>query len=72
MPGMGFSLDTWSSKIFSVLFRGKVPDNPRDAIPPLKKEANKRWGKWAGYAFVNVLNDSPKISKRIGIDLTKF
>jgi len=72
MPGMSFPLDVWSSKIFSVLFHGKVPDNPRDVIPSLKKEADRRWGKWAGYAFVYILNDLPKISKRVGVDLTKF
>jgi 3-methyladenine DNA glycosylase/8-oxoguanine DNA glycosylase len=72
VPGMGFPLDVWSSKIFSVLFHGKVPDDSRSAITALKEEAVKRWGKWAGYAFVYVLNDLPKISKRIGVDLTKF
>jgi DNA-3-methyladenine glycosylase II len=72
MPGMGFPLDVWSAKIFGVLFRGKVPDDPRQAIPELKKEAEERWGKWRGYAFVYVLNCLPRLSKKVGVDLTAF
>jgi len=72
MPGMGFPLDVWSAKIFGVLFQGKVPDNPREAIPDMKKTAEERWGKWMGYAFVYVLNDLPRLSKRVGVDLTRF
>jgi 3-methyladenine DNA glycosylase/8-oxoguanine DNA glycosylase len=72
MPKTGFPLDVWSAKIFNVLLYGKVPEKPRDAIPALKVAAQKRWGSWMGYVFVYVLNDLPKISKRIGVDLTKF
>ena len=72
MPKTGFPLDVWSAKIFHVLFYGKIPDKPREAIPALKEAAQKRWGNWMGYAFVYVLNDLPKLSKRLGIDLTKF
>jgi 3-methyladenine DNA glycosylase/8-oxoguanine DNA glycosylase len=72
MPKTGFPLDVWSAKIFSMLFYGKIPDKPRDAIPVLKLAAEQRWGNWMGYAFVYVLNDLPKLSKRIGFDLTKF
>ena len=72
MPRTGFPLDVWSAKIFHVLFYGKVPENPRDAIPALKSAAEQRWGNWMGYAFVYVLNDLPKLSARIGVDLTKF
>ena len=72
MPRMGFPLDVWSAKIFNVLFYGKIPQKPRDVIPALKVAAEKRWGNWRGYAFVCVLNDLPKISKRLGFDLTKF
>lgn len=72
MPGMGFPLDVWSAKIFSILFLGKEPESPRDTIPELKRIAQKRWGKWRGHAFVYVLNDLPKISKRIGADLSRF
>jgi len=72
MPGMGFPLDVWSAKIFSILFLGKEPESPRDAIPKLKEAAEKRWGKWRGHAFIYVLNDLPKISERLGVDLTRF
>ena len=72
MPGMGFPLDVWSAKIFGVLLRGKASNKLRDAIPELKEIAQKRWGKWVGYAFVCVLNDLENISNRIGKDLTVF
>jgi DNA-3-methyladenine glycosylase II len=72
MPGMGFPLDVWSAKIFSILFLGKEPESPREAILELKRMGEKRWGKWQGHAFVYVLNDLPRISKRLGIDLTQF
>jgi 3-methyladenine DNA glycosylase/8-oxoguanine DNA glycosylase len=72
VPGMGFPLDVWSAKIFHVLFYGKEPENARKLISALKQAAEERWGKWRGYAFVYVLNDLPRISARIGVDLTKF
>jgi len=72
MPGMGFPIDVWSAKIFSVLFFGNVPQNPREAIDRLKGEAVKRWGKWVGQAFVYVLNDLPRLSERLDKDLTRF
>jgi len=72
MPRMEFPLDTWSAKIFNVLFFGIEPQKPRDAVPALKKVAEERWGNWRGYAFVYVLNDLTKLSERIGFDLTKF
>jgi len=72
MPKMGFPLDVWSAKIFHVLFFGKEPSKPREAIPALKKVAEERWGSWKGYAFVYVLNDLLRLSKRIGVDLTQF
>ena len=71
-PRMGFPLDIWSAKIFHVLFFGNEPESPREAIQELKKIAEERWGKWRGHAFVYVLNDLPEISKRIGVDLTRF
>jgi hypothetical protein len=36
------------------------------------KNAFQRWGKWAGYAFVYILNDLSRVSKRAGFDLTQF
>jgi DNA-3-methyladenine glycosylase II len=72
VPGMGFPLDVWSAKIFHILFFGREPENPREAIQVLKKTAEERWGKWRGYAFVYVLNDLPTISEKVGFDLTQF
>jgi len=72
MPKMGLPLDVWSAKIFSALFFGTKPENPRDAIIDLKRVAEERWGEWKGYAFVYVLNDLPNLSKKVGVDLTKF
>ncbi len=72
MPQMGFPLDSWSAKIFYVLFFGKEPDDSREAITNLTAIAQERWGSWRGYAFVYVLNDLAKLSKRVGFDLTKF
>jgi DNA-3-methyladenine glycosylase II len=72
MPRMGFPLDVWSAKIFHVLFFGKEPQKPREAIPALKKVAEERWGDWRGYAFVYILNDLTNLSKRVGVDLTQF
>jgi 3-methyladenine DNA glycosylase/8-oxoguanine DNA glycosylase len=72
MPSMGFPLDVWSAKIFHILFYGTEPENARKSIMALKQTAEERWDKWKGYAFVYVLNDLPRISARIGVDLTKF
>ncbi len=72
MPRMGFPLDVWSAKIFNVLFYSEIPQNPREAIPALKEIAQQRWGNWSGYAFVYILNDLPRLSKRVGFDLTSF
>jgi len=72
MSQMGFPLDSWSAKIFNVLFFGKIPQNPREVIPELKKLAEQRWGDWSGYAFVYILNDLANLSKKVGEDLTKF
>ena len=63
MPKTGFPLDVWSAKIFHVLFYGKIPEKPRDAIPALKVAAEQRWGNWRGYVFVYVLNDLPRYLK---------
>jgi hypothetical protein len=72
MPEAGFPLDSWSAKIFYLLFFGKNPESSREVIPELKKIAEERWGKWRGHAFVYVLNDLRQISKRLGVDLTRF
>jgi 3-methyladenine DNA glycosylase/8-oxoguanine DNA glycosylase len=72
MPRMGFPLDVWSAKIFHILFYGKNPQKPREAIPALRKVAEERWGDWKGYAFTYILNDLTMLSERIGFDLTQL
>jgi 3-methyladenine DNA glycosylase/8-oxoguanine DNA glycosylase len=72
MPRMGFPLDVWSAKIFSALLCDEKPQDPREAIPALKKLAEERWGNWRDYAFVYVLNDLPQLSKRLSVDFMKF
>jgi DNA-3-methyladenine glycosylase II len=72
VPGMGFPLDVWSAKIFHILFFGREPENPRETIQILKTTAEKRWGRWRGYAFVYILNDLPRISEKAGFDLTSL
>ena len=72
MPRMGFPLDVWSAKIFHILFYGKNPQSPREAIPALRKVAEERWGDWKGHAFVYILNDLTMLSERIGFDLTQL
>jgi DNA-3-methyladenine glycosylase II len=70
-PHFGFALDVWSAKIFSLLMFGKKPESPRDAIPKLKKAAEKRWGKWRGYVFLYVLHDLSNLSRRYNLGLTE-
>ena len=64
-PHPGFALDVWSAQIFSKLLLGRRTESPRDAIPDLKKIAEKRWGNWRGYVFTYVLNDLDKLSERL-------
>jgi len=70
-PHFGFALDVWSAKIFSLLMFGKVPENPREAIPRIKRIAEERWGKWRGYVFIYVLHDLKNLSRRYGLNLTE-
>jgi 3-methyladenine DNA glycosylase/8-oxoguanine DNA glycosylase len=71
-PHSGFPIDVWSVKIFSLLLFGKQPENPRKAIPEIKKLADERWGAWKGYVFVYVLNDLENLSKSYGFDLMEI
>ena len=45
MPKMGFPLDVWSAKIFHVLFFGKEPQKPREAIPSPQKSCRGTMGR---------------------------
>ena len=50
-------LDVWSVVIFSELFLGRTPENPRAEIDRVTAQLTERWGKWRWYAFVYVLQD---------------
>ncbi len=69
---VGFALDIWSAKIFSLLLHRVKPESPRDEIPGLKKAAEERWGKWRGYVFTYVLNDLNNLSRKLGLNLTEL
>jgi DNA-3-methyladenine glycosylase II len=71
-PHPEFPADSWSSRIFHVLFFGKNTKVPKDVIEKVQKEAEKRWGTWKGLAFIYVLNDLRGLSKRSGVDFTTF
>jgi DNA-3-methyladenine glycosylase II len=68
-PHGGFSIDVWSADIFGKLFFGKDAATGRNAIDKIKEEGIKRWGKWARLAFVYVVHDIPRLSKRAGMQL---
>jgi N-glycosylase/DNA lyase len=68
-PHGGFSIDVWSADIFGKLFFGKNAETGRNAIDRIKAEGIRRWGKWARTAFVYVVHDIPRLSKRVGIEL---
>jgi hypothetical protein len=59
----------WSADIFGKLFFGKDAEINRNAIDRIKAEGMRRWGKWARTAFVYVVHDIPKLSKRVGMEL---
>ena len=74
IPGVGpysagiilgtFPIDVWSVVIFSELFLGKTPKDPRAEIPGVVAELTKQWGKWRWYAFVYVVQDLPYLSEK--------
>jgi len=57
-------LDVWSVVIFSELFLGKTPADPRRAIPEVTSVLTERWGKWRWFAFVYVVQDLPFLSEK--------
>ncbi len=71
-PHPEFPADSWSSRIFHVLFFGRSARLPKDVIREVQEEAEKQWGSWKGLAFIYVLNDLRGLSKRFGLDLTSF
>ena len=56
-------LDVWSVVIFSELFLGRTPKNPRAEIDGVTGLLTKRWGKWRWFAFVYVLQDLPYLKE---------
>lgn len=50
-------LDVWSVVIFSELFLGRTPKDPRAEIPRVVARLTERWGKWRWFAFVYVVQD---------------
>ena len=68
-PHGGFSIDVWSADIFGKLFFGRDAETGRNAIEKIKAEGLRRWGKWARTAFVYVVHDIPRLSKRVGMEL---
>jgi len=48
---------------------GKERPNGQERIDKIKAEGIRRWGKWARIAFVYVVHDIPKLSKRVGMEL---
>jgi 3-methyladenine DNA glycosylase/8-oxoguanine DNA glycosylase len=71
-PHPEFPVDSWSSRIFHTLFFGGSTKLPKDVIGKVREEAERRWGKWKGLAFIYVLNDLQGLSERFGVDFTSF
>jgi N-glycosylase/DNA lyase len=71
-PHPEFPADSWSSRIFHVLFFGRRTKVPKDVIGKVQEEADRRWGRWRGLAFIYVLNDLAGLSKRFRVDFTSF
>jgi 3-methyladenine DNA glycosylase/8-oxoguanine DNA glycosylase len=69
IPGVGpysagiilgtFPLDVWSVVIFSELFLGRTPEDPRGEIPAVSSALATRFGEWRWFAFVYVAQDLP-------------
>jgi DNA-3-methyladenine glycosylase II len=68
-PHGGFPIDAWSVEVFSQLFYGRTPARNRESIEKVKREGLRRWGQWAWMAFLYVVQDLPKLSESLGLDL---
>jgi 3-methyladenine DNA glycosylase/8-oxoguanine DNA glycosylase len=61
----GFPIDAWSVDVFSRLFYGQEPEDGRNAIAGIKAEGLRRWGEHAWLAFLYVVQDLEKLSKKL-------
>ena len=68
-PHGGFPIDVWSADIFGKLFYGNESENSRAEIGRIKAEGIRRWGKHAWMAFVYVVHDLKRLSRKLGLSL---
>jgi 3-methyladenine DNA glycosylase/8-oxoguanine DNA glycosylase len=68
-PHGGFPIDVWSAEVFGKLLFGEKPENNRKAVEVVKREGQRRWGKWAWMAFFYVAQDLENLSRKLGINL---
>ncbi len=68
-PHGGFPIDAWSVEVFAKLFYGKAPARNRDSIDRVKRAGLRRWGRWAWMAFFYVVQDLPRLSEALGVEL---
>jgi 3-methyladenine DNA glycosylase/8-oxoguanine DNA glycosylase len=68
-PHGGFPIDVWSADIFGKLFYGNESENSRVEIGRIKAEGIRRWGKHAWLAFVYVVHDLERLSRKLGLNL---
>jgi DNA-3-methyladenine glycosylase II len=68
-PHGGFPIDVWSADVFGKLFYGKEPEDSRAEIGKIKAEGIRRWGQYAWMAFLYVVHDLKRLSKKLGLSL---
>ncbi len=68
-PHGGFPIDVWSADVFGKLFYGNEPEDGRAEIGKIKAEGIRRWGKYAWMAFLYVVHDLKRLSKKLGLSL---
>jgi DNA-3-methyladenine glycosylase II len=68
-PHGGFPIDVWSADIFGKIFYGNESVSSRAEIGRIKAEGIRRWGKYAWLAFVYVVHDLERLSKKLGLNL---
>ncbi len=68
-PHGGFPIDVWSADIFGKLFYGNETESSRAEIGRIKAEGIRRWGKYAWLAFVYVVHDLERLSRKLVLSL---